>query len=437
VRDLRTSEIVRFYYPLALSWLFMGLESPISIAVLSRLPGAEVNTAGYFIMMGLALWIESPVIDLLSTSTTLSRSHADFIVLRRFALGVMAFVTVVHVLVAFTPLYGFVTESLMRLPHGVSASARDGFRIMFLWSAFIGWRRFLQGVMIRQGLTKRVGFGTLVRLSAMSTSALSLYLLTKLPGISIAAIALMCAVLAEAVYVHIASRPAVRLLELEETGQSPPLTLRKLMAFHLPLTATTAVMMLGSPIVGAALARAPQSILSLAAWQVAQSLLWLHRTVVFALPEVVITLYRDASSALMLRRFSLSVGLVSSVLVGVVTLLGLDTWFFTVVLQESPKVAAAARIAYLAGAHLPFVGAMQSYVRGMLTAHHLTLARFGAVLVSLGCAAFFLWLTVVVGIAGVVSAAIALTISLIAELAFLIYAWRRGRSTTAAPYPIG
>jgi hypothetical protein len=73
----------------------------------------------------------------------------------------------------------------------------------------------------------------------------------------------------------------------------------------------------------------------------------------------------------------------------------------------------------------------------MLTAHHLTLARFGAVLVSLGCAAFFLWLTVVVGIAGVVSAAIALTISLIAELAFLIYAWRRGRSTTAAPYPIG
>jgi hypothetical protein len=209
------------------------------------------------------------------------------------------------------------------------------------------------------------------------------------------------------------------------------------MAFHLPLTATTAVMMLGSPIVGAALARAPQSILSLAAWQVAQSLLWLHRTVVFALPEVVITLYRDASSALMLRRFSLSVGLVSSVLVGVVTLLGLDTWFFTVVLQESPKVAAAARIAYLAGALLPFVGAMQSYVRGMLTAHHLTLARFGAVLVSLGCAAFFLWLTVVVGIAGVVSAAIALTISLIAELAFLIYAWRRGRSTTAAPYPIG
>ena len=77
---LTSRTILRFYYPLALSWLFMAIESPIAIIILSRLPGSEVATAAFLIMMGLALWIESPVIDMLSTSTTLARNHDDVLV---------------------------------------------------------------------------------------------------------------------------------------------------------------------------------------------------------------------------------------------------------------------------------------------------------------------------------------------------------------------
>ncbi|MGI8922958.1 MAG: hypothetical protein ACR2HJ_02785 [Fimbriimonadales bacterium] len=425
---LRSSEILRFYYPLALSWLFMALESPIAIGVLSRLSGVEVNTAAFFVLMGLALWIESPVIDLLSTSTTLSKNYQDFLTLQRFALGVIGVVTAVHFLVAWTPLYGFITESIMGIPPEVADAARDGFRIMVLWSAFIGWRRFLQGVMIRHGMTKRVGYGTLVRLSTMAVSALSLYKYTGLPSISIAAIALMCSVAAEAVYVHFAAMDAVRMLELEAEGTSPGgLTLPQLLRFHLPLTATTAVMMLGAPVVGAALARAPNSVLALAGWQVAQSLLWLHRTIVFALPEVVITLYQDNASALKLRQFSLNIGLATSGLLFLVAFSRVDIWFFSRVLRAERDVAEVAHLAFIAGGLTPLIGALQSYVRGMLTAHHLTMARFAAVIVSMGLVTGLLFLTVVTGIAGVVSAGGALTIALAAELGVLIYSWRRGR----------
>ncbi|MDQ2985896.1 MAG: hypothetical protein M3R13_04140 [Armatimonadota bacterium] len=422
--DNRT--IFRFYYPLALSWLFMAIESPISIGVLSRLPLPDLSTAAFFIMMGLSLWIESPVIDLLSTSTTLAKNRRDFRVLTTFVYWVIGLVTALHALVAFTPLFGWITGRLMGVPENVSEAALPGFRILLLWSACIGWRRFLQGVLIRYGETKKVGFGTFVRMAAMSAAAAGLYLISDLRGIEIAAISLMAAVAAESLYIHMVAGPVIReKLELIEDTGDPQLTMRKLVAFHAPLTATTAVMMIGSPVVAWALAKAPNSVLTLAGWQVASTLMWMCRTVVYALPEVVITLYNDAQSAEKLRRYCLGVGLATTGSLLFFAAFGIDVFFFKEVLNASEPVANIAHMAFIASAALPLIGAMQSYIRGMLTAHHLTVQRFAAVIVAMGALVVALFVTIVLGYVGVISAAIAMSFALLAELWLLMAAFRR------------
>lgn len=424
-QPLGNRTILRFYYPLALSWLFMAIESPISIGVLSRLPQPDLSTAAFFIMMALALWIESPVIDLLSTSTTLTKTRGDYRVLTKFVFALLALVTAVHVVVAFTPLFGLITTRFMGVPEDIADAALPGFRILSLWSACIGWRRFLQGVLIRFGETKRVGFGTAVRMLAMSTAAALLYFTSELRGIEIAAISLMVAVAAEAMYIHIVSAPVVRgKLEYLAVDEST-LTMRKLVKFHAPLTATTAVMMLGSPVVAWALVRAEDSVLALAGWQVASTLLWMCRTIVFALPEVVITLYHDELSAEKLRRFCLLIGVLTSAALVVLAVTHLDILFFTRVLDASEEVARVAHAAFFAAAALPLVGAMQSYIRGMLTAHHMTVQRFTAVIVAMAALGVALFITVVIGHAGVVSAAIAMTAALVAELFVLMAAFRK------------
>lgn len=424
-QPLGNRTILRFYYPLALSWMFMAIESPISIGVLSRLPQPELSTAAFFIMMALALWIESPVIDLLSTSTTLAKSPGDFRVIRRFVAWLLLLVTSVHLLVAFTPLFGWITTRGMGVPDHVSMAALPGFKIMALWSACIGWRRFLQGVLIRFGETKRVGFGTAVRMTSMAAAAAVLYFTSDLRGIEIAAISLMVAVAAESLYIHLAAAPVVRERFEFVEGEESALTMKQLVRFHAPLTATTAVMMFGSPVVAWALARAQNSVLVLAGWQVAVTLIWLCRTIVFALPEVVITLYNDEQSATKLRRFCLLIGLATSGTLLFLAVTRLDVTFFVKVLDASPEIAEVAHIAFFAAAGMPLIGAMQSYVRGMLTAHHMTMQRFTAVIVAMASLALGLALTVVFGFAGVVSASIALTVSMIAELWVLILAFRR------------
>lgn len=423
---LTTARILKFYRPLALSWLLMAIESPISLAIISRRPFAEAATAAFLVMMSLALWIESPVIDLLSTSTTLARDRQSFLAIRRFVWILIGGVTLVHFLVVLTPLYGVVCQGL-GLPEEVARMARPGLAAMLFWSACIGWRRFLQGVLIRNGETRRVGQGTWVRLITMTTVGLTLHLFSRLDSVLLVGIALMASVAAEALFIEHASRSVVKRV-LDSTGSESKLDLRQLVRFHWPLTATTLLVLMGNPVLSFALARAPSPTASMAAWQLAFSLLWLTRTIVFALPEVVISLREGGRYDDLLRRFSLRIGLITSGGLLLLHLTDLDGAFLRRVLQAEPHLVEPARLALMICTLLPLVGAIQSYYRGILTSEHRTRARLSAIVVG----SLVLVVSLGVGIGaqwpGVVNAGVSLSASLIAELVVL---WIAGRSLAA------
>lgn len=428
--ELSDAQILRFYFPLALSWIFMAVESPVAVSVISRLPDAQVNTAAYFPLMSLALWIESPVIDLLATSTTLARNRRHYAALTRFTGWLMAWVTLAHAAIVFTPLYDLLADQVLRLPPEVSHSTRLGLSIMLLWSACIGWRRYLQGVMIRNGHTRMIGLGTAVRVTTMILTAYGLFFLAKMPSIAIVGTALMASVAAEAAFIHWASRSVIReTFEIDHDGepQGAGISTAELAKFHLPLTATTMVMMASFPITAAALDRTSNPIPMLASWQVATSLMFLMRTIVFALPEVVITLAKDSVSAQTLRDFCFKVGMFASLVLLFLGSFNLDTLFFIHVLGAERKIAESAHIGFLAGALTPFIGALQSYVRGMLTAHHLTAARLWSILVNVAVLVAMLWFGLWRDWLGVVNAAVAMTVAMIVELATLVWFWKRAK----------
>jgi hypothetical protein len=421
---LSQSTIFKFFLPLALSWIFMSVESPLSVALIARLPDAKVTTAAFQIMMGLALWIESPVIDLLSTSTTLAKNRLSYLELTKFTWWLIGIVTFAHAIIVFTPIYWFFTRQVMGVPTPVAEVARIGLAVMVPWSGFIGWRRYLQGILIRNGKTKLVGTGTAVRVVMMFLSAFLLYWLTKLPGIQIAGISLVAAVAAEALFAQWASRDVIR-EEFTRDMPGEPLTMGKLRKFHLPLSATTMVSMLGLPVVSAALSHANDPVGQLAGYQVAFTLVWRMRTTVYALPEVVITLYRNKESAAALRLFCIRLGLITSGTMAIFWLTGLDKLFFTHVLHVSPSVIPIAHLAFIAPVLTPFVGACQSYVRGMLTAHHLTVSRLLAVGIAMAALVGTLILSEMLGVNGVMAAGICMTLALLAELLVLAIFWHR------------
>lgn len=409
----------------------MAVESPVCIAVLQGVgdgmvgeDAAKISTAGMTLLMALAMAVESPVIDLLSTSTTLSRHRQGFAQMTRFALMLMLWVTAVQGVIAFTPLYWFITEGLLNTPRPVAEAVQTPMQIILFWSAAVGWRRYLQGVMIRHGATRPISFGTLVRVAAIAGVGFGLSAGTELPKLNVVAIALTASVFAEALFIQLVSLSVIRRLP-EKPADEPPLELKRLFSFHLPLTGSTFVTLLALPMINAALGRLPNPVLSMASWQVGFSLIWLFRTATFALPETVITLYERGARQKILAGFCLAVGGLLTGLMLVVHFTAADAWYFRNVLEVQQELIAGAALCILLCALLPLINSAMAALRGFLTAEHVTSVRLYAIGGGMSVLAGTLFIGVREQWPGLPCATAALVLSQVAELAILSWFWAR------------
>ncbi len=418
--------ILLFWLPLAASWLLMSTEMPFANAMIARLGEAERMIAAFGIVASLSITIESPVIMLLATSTALARARQNYLQLRRFTLHLMALTTILHILVGWTPLFDLVVRDLMGVPVALLEPVRLGMRIMIFWSAAIGWRRFTQGVMIRYGQTKSVGQGTLVRLAASAGTAL-LLALWHTPGVAVGAYALSVGVVVEAAYAHWA---AGKLIE-EKFGvnapasTSPDLSYGELVQYHTPLAASTLLFLFTQPLISAALARLPNPELVLAAWPVTSGMLFLTRSPVLALPEVIIALQDEPNSHAPLRRFSLRIGWACVAVLALISFTPLSNFYFHTLIGVSSDISRLAVTGGQIGVIIPVVMASQSWFRGLLMGRKITRPVTTSMAANLATMAVVLVGGVILKMPGVALAALAFTLAAGVETVILWSAVRK------------
>ncbi|MBI3762695.1 MAG: hypothetical protein HY260_12670 [Chloroflexi bacterium] len=414
--------IAAFWLPLAASWLLMTLEGPFVNGTMARLSDPALMIAAFGITLSLSITIESPVIMLLATATALARDRQSYLKIRRFTIDLMVLTTALTALIGWTPLYDIVVRQAMGIPTAIADAALPGLRIMLLWSAAIAWRRFKQGVMIRHNATRLVGYGTIVRLVGSAGTAAALGLWGKLPGVWLGACALMVGVIAEAVFAHFAAAPvvarvtssAVRMGEVE-------LTYNALVRYHAPLAATTLLLLLGQPIVGAALARTAQPELALAAWPVTYGLVLIFRSPGAALPEAVIALLGGKDTVRPVRRFGLMVGLISSGLLAILAFTPLANFYLTRLIGITPDLARIVAPGVQLSLLIPWLMAVQGWQRGRLMNRKVTAPITVAMGLNLATMAGVLALGVALRFPGVPLAGIALTAAMGVESLVLFF----------------
>lgn len=355
------------FVPLAASWLLMSLETPICSSIISRTPNQNPQLAGLLVMMSISLWIESPVIDLLSTSTTLAAGKQSLLTLRRFSLWMMLLCTVVHVGFCLGPFYDLYMSKVLHAPQQVIDICRLPLITMIPWSASIGWRRWLHGLLIRARQTKAIGIGTFIRLISVTTTGLVLLHFTEWTGLQIAATALVSSVFVEAVFIHYAARKIVREM-MNSDDSEKNLALKEILTFHYPLTFSTMVVMTTQPLVGMALFHVFNPIVQSAAWQLALTIASPLRSVTAALVELTIVFAGVSTENSAMKWFSLRVGIWCSGLLLFVRLSNLDLWIFRSVITAKPEVIDVAHTGLLVCCALPLVSAVLCYIRGRLTA---------------------------------------------------------------------
>ncbi len=122
---------------------------------------------------------------------------------------------------------------IISLPRHVADLTYWAIVVLLPWPGAIGYRRFYQGILIRYGLTRRVAYGTILRIISMSATALCFYLFLDLPGAVVGASALSAGVIVEAFASRLMS---FRLLkEIKEKNETEELTYSDILKFYYPL----------------------------------------------------------------------------------------------------------------------------------------------------------------------------------------------------------
>jgi progressive ankylosis protein len=372
------------WWPLAASWLLMGFELPVVSAVIARLPEPTLSLAAYgAVVFPIALMIESPIIMLLSASTALSKDANAYRLMRRFMYVTGATLTLVHVVLAFTPLYDWVIGHVMGIPAVVAEQGRIGLRIMTPWTLSIAYRRFQQGVLIRNGASREIGFGTAVRLGT-NVLVLSIgYLVGHLPGIVVGTCAVALGVVAEAIYAGVRVRPVLRAHVWTAPPERVPLTQAKFMHFYLPLMMTPILMFFAMPLTSAAMSRMHLAIESLAVWPVIMGLVFTLRSVCFGLNEVVVAMLERPGAAPALRAFTWRLAVATSAALALLAITPLGELWFGRVSALEPDLVRLALPGLWISFLLPGVTAFQSLYQGTLVHAHRTRAVTESIVIYL------------------------------------------------------
>ncbi len=413
------------WWPLAASWLLMGAELPAISAVVGRQPNAEIMLAAFGgVVFPIALLVESPIIMMLAASTSWSRDLSSFKQLERFSTLAAIGLTILHALIAFTPLYEWVVVPVLDVPEAVQAPARLGLQIMVPWNWAIADRRFRQGALIRFGHRETIARGTVVRLAATISAVAALWAL-GMSGIVIAAGGVTFGVFVEAAFVW--ARGRVLLPEpLKAAASRPPGPERgPLLSFYLPLALTPMFILAAQPVVAAGIARMPQALEGLAVWGPLGGLAFLSRSIGIAFNEVVIAHADDPDGEATLRRFAWTWGLGCSGVLATVAGSPLGAMWFSDVIGLEPRLVAIGVAALWLAVPLPLLTFLQSYWQGMLVHTHRTRAVTGSVIAFLIVMASLTAVGVALGRwTGLSVAMTAFTAGNIAQTVWLRWKWR-------------
>jgi hypothetical protein len=330
--QLSLKKIFVFWLPLGATWLMMAVEGPFLAALIARLAEPKFNLAAYGVAFAFALIIEAPIIMIMSASTALVKDRYSFYKLKIFTYSLNTLITIIMLILVIPPIFYFIAEDLIGLPQRIAYLTHIATIILLPWAGAIGYRRFYQGILIRNNLTRRVAYGTVIRLITMVITALVIYFNFDIPGAAVGATALSVAVIAEAVASKFMVTGILKKLSNPIRSSDSELTYKEIYKFYYPL-ALTAIISLGvQPIVTFFIGKSKMPIESLAVLPVITSFVFIFRALGLSYQEVVIAYLGEyKSSYIPLRKFAVILGGSLSFILILVAFTPLsDFWFIDI-----------------------------------------------------------------------------------------------------------
>ena len=428
--SLTQRRILAFWAPLAGTWLMMSVEGPFLAAVIARLPSPTLNLAAYGVAYAVALLVESPILLVMSTSTALAEDWASYLKLRNFVFSLNAALTSIMAVSLWPPLFERVAGGLMGLPENLVGLTHLACLLLLPWPASIGYRRFYQGILVRNGLARRVAYGTVLRVISMGGVALLLSLGWHAPGAVVGAASLSAGVVVEAVSSRLMAQRPLRAMKGRASAGAAgpkPLSYRYIWRFYTPLALTSILSMGVNPLVTFFMPSSRLGIESLAVLPVVNALVFIFRSLGLAFQDVGIALAGPQREGYRpLRRFASALAAAAAGGLAVIAFTPLLHLWLRGLSGLSPALASVAVVPTRIMAIMPAFSVLLSFQHGMLVSARNTRPVSLATALEVASIALALFVGIrTAGLVGATAAAGALLFGRIAAVLFLMPSFRR------------
>lgn len=294
---LTYKQILIFWLPLAATWLMMSIENPFLTAIIARMAEPKYNLAAYGVAFSFALLIESPVIMMMSASTALVKDYKSYLKLRKFSYILNFSLTGVMLLILIPHVYEFLAIDLVALPRPVADLTYTAMIILVPWPGAIGYRRFYQGILINSNQTRKVAYGTIIRLVSMTSTALVLYFFFEFDGIIVGSSALSAGVVMEGLSSKFMAGNILENYKKLDSPEKADLKFSEISNFYYPLALTSIIALGIHPMVTFFLGQSRMALESLAVLPVLNGFVFIFRGIGLSFQEVGIALLDTKSKS--------------------------------------------------------------------------------------------------------------------------------------------
>lgn len=427
--SLSNKKILKFWLPLSATWLMMSVEGPFLTAVIARMSNPEFNLAAYGVAFSFALIIESPVIMMMSASIALVRDRYSFLKLRNFVYSVNILITLFIIILVIPPVFYFITLNLMKLPQQVAVLTHKAVILLIPWPAAIGYRRFYQGIMISSNATRRVAYGTVIRMLTMFIVSITLITFFDLDGVLIGASALSSGVIMEALASRFMVSKFVKNVKQKFGNDiSHNLSYQEIVKFYYPLALTSFISLGIHPVVTFFMGRSDRALESLAVLPVLNSLVFFFRSFGLSYQEVGIALMGENDHYIKLKNFAVVLGIAVVAGLGLVSFTPLSEVWFQRVAGLSPTLSEFSKFPLMLYTIFPATTVIINFQRAILVYSRKTEPITYATIIEVAGIIFTLIVAIkFFSIVGVVAAVIAYTLGRTAAILYLTVPFSRAR----------
>jgi hypothetical protein len=422
-------KILLFWLPLSATWLMMSVEGPFLAAIIARLAEPKYNLAAYGVAFAFALIIEAPVIMIMSAATALVTNRDSFLKLRNFTFFLNGIITAGMFVLLIPSIFYFITEQLIGLEPAVSSITYMAVLLLLPWPGAIGYRRFYHGILIRRNLTRRVAYGTIIRLFSMAGTGLFLYYFVKPTGALVGAAALSVGVTAEALATRFMAHKAIRAICTEDNPSSsaPRLSYLEIIQFYYPLALTSLLGLGVQPLVTFFMGNSRMALESLAAFPVVHSLVFIFRGIGLSFQEVSIALIgKGNENYKILRNFAFFLGITLVALLAIIAFSPLSSIWYIQVSGLSEALATFALLPTQILSLMPGLTVLLSFQRSVLVINKKnTPITIATALEVLAILLILLWTIRYLDMIGIIAASMALILGRLLANGYLFYPFFR------------